>query len=402
MGADDSGDDLVVGEGNEAQSGTGLFGNVDSDGKYPDGVVLAVRASGLIQNACDGIQSFATTGGTGLYAESDWGDGVFGYTKGNSNSGAVGKNDGNGFGLFGHSVGGDGVFGLSNGDEKSGAVGRNDAAGYGVFGHSERGTGVYGESLAVEGDRRIGVRGIAQNGGIGVHGETQDGTGVRGTSVTGNYGFGDAGVVGVASAETNGAGIFGISESADGGRGVYGMSPAGDGVFGYSTGDDMSGTVGRNDAAGYGVFGHSERGTGVYGETHAVDGLRRFGVHGVAANGGVGVQGDSVDGTGVSGQSAYGPGVQGSSGADVGVEGTCLNGAGVRGLGSDWGVAGTSPKGYGGSFAGGRAAIRLEPAMTQGAPKTGTHQAGELFVDSGGALYYCRTGGTPGTWVHLA
>jgi len=173
-------------------------------------------------------------------------------------------------------------------------------------------------------------------------------------------------------------------------------------VFGYSTGDDMSGTVGRNDAAGYGVFGHSERGTGVYGETHAVDGLRRFGVHGVAANGGVGVQGDSVDGSGVSGQSAYGPGVQGNSGTDVGVEGTCLNGAGVRGLGSDWGVAGTSPKGYGGSFAGGRAAIRLEPATTQGAPKAGTHQAGELFVDSGGALYYCRTGGTPGTWVHLA
>src|SRR6516165_9846220 len=296
---------LSLGQLNDSDGATELRGVVDRHGDYDGGYVLMVRAGQIYDpdHSCDGIQAIAIHAGTGLHAESDWGDGVFGYTKGDGNSGAVGK---------------------------------NDAGGYGVYGHSARGTGVYGES------------------------------------------------------------------------------PAGDGVFGYSTSNDNSGAVGKNDAGGYGVYGHSEQGTGIFGESLAVEGDRMIGVHGVAVNRGTGVKGETQNGTGVlgetqggpgvSGKSVSGPGVEGRSGSYVGVDGFCLNGTGVHGLGGDSGVTGTSQKGYGGTFGGprARAAIRLLPAETPGAPTTGTHQVGELFVDSQGALYYCRKGGTPGTWVTLA
>ena len=407
---------LSLGQLNDSDGATELRGVVDRHGHYDGGYVLMVRAGQIYDpdHSCDGIQAIAIHAGTGLYAESDWGDGVFGYTKGDGNSGAVGKNDAGGYGVYGHSArgtgvygespAGDGVFGYSTSNDNSGAVGKNDAGGYGVYGHSEQGTGIYGESLAVEGDRMIGVHGVAVNRGTGVKGETQNGTGVLGISPSGTYDWGDGGVVGVASAETGGAGVLGISDSTNDGVGVLGRAPQGDGVFGYSTGDQKSGAVGRNDAGGYGVFGHSERGTGVYGESLATEGDRRIGVHGVAVSDGTGVQGETQDGPGVSGQSVSGPGVEGRSGSYVGVDGFCLNGTGVHGLGGDSGVTGTSQKGYGGTFGGprARAAIRLLPAETPGAPTTGTHQVGELFVDSQGALYYCRKGGTPGTWVTLA
>jgi hypothetical protein len=57
--------------------------------------------------------------------------------------------------------------------------------------------------------------------------------------------------------------------------------------------------------------------------------------------------------------------------------------------------------GLGGSFDGTLAPLRLVPAATAGAPKSGTHAAGELYVDSAGRLFYCRAGGTPGTWSEL-
>jgi cation transport ATPase len=35
---------------------------------------------------------------------------------------------------------------------------------------------------------------------------------------------------------------------------------------------------------------------------------------------------------------------------------------------------------------------------TTGAPTTGNHKMGELFVDNTGSLYFCILDGTPGTW----
>jgi hypothetical protein len=46
-------------------------------------------------------------------------------------------------------------------------------------------------------------------------------------------------------------------------------------------------------------------------------------------------------------------------------------------------------------------AVPTDPAHTQiGAPTTGTHAAGEVFVDSTGTIWSCITAGTPGVWVY--
>ena len=54
--------------------------------------------------------------------------------------------------------------------------------------------------------------------------------------------------------------------------------------------------------------------------------------------------------------------------------------------------------GYGGSFRGGLAPLKLEPSISQGPPTDGTHSMGEFYVDNQGVLYFCVTDGTPGTW----
>ena len=59
---------------------------------------------------------------------------------------------------------------------------------------------------------------------------------------------------------------------------------------------------------------------------------------------------------------------------------------------------GQSVNGLGGEFIGGEAPLRLVPSATTGAPKTGTHHKGELYVDSNFDLFYCKADGTPGTW----
>ncbi len=56
--------------------------------------------------------------------------------------------------------------------------------------------------------------------------------------------------------------------------------------------------------------------------------------------------------------------------------------------------------GYGLRASGGLAPLFLVGSGSS-APTTGTHQAGELFVDIAGTLYYCATGGVPGTWRKL-
>jgi hypothetical protein len=86
-----------------------------------------------------------------------------------------------------------------------------------------------------------------------------------------------------------------------------------------------------------------------------------------------------------------------------GIRGSARNaGSGVSGASQTGaGVAGSSTSGYGGSFGGGKAQLRLLPGAAAGAPTTGAHVAGELYADSAGALFSCVTTGTPGTWAAL-
>jgi hypothetical protein len=62
------------------------------------------------------------------------------------------------------------------------------------------------------------------------------------------------------------------------------------------------------------------------------------------------------------------------------------------------GVEGRSILGRGGVFRGSRAQVRLYPSTAKTKPATG--QRGDLFVDAGGRLWYCKTTGTG--WVQLA
>jgi hypothetical protein len=78
--------------------------------------------------------------------------------------------------------------------------------------------------------------------------------------------------------------------------------------------------------------------------------------------------------------------------------------SGVYGYGVNGaaGVTGNSTTAIGGVFTGGTAPLRLTPGGATGAPATGAHGAGELYVDNKGSLFYCTTAGTPGTWVDLS
>ena len=132
-----------------------------------------------------------------------------------------------------------------------------------------------------------------------------------------------------------------------------------DGVIGFCAGGPMSSGVHGFSFDGRAVVGTGDAGIGVLGEIRT----------GNSSPNSIAVQADNE-----------------STGAGaIGVKATATAGTG----------------GLGGSFAGSRAPLLLVPASTNGAPKTGTHAPGELYVDAKGDLYYCRAAGTPGTWVNL-
>lgn len=84
-----------------------------------------------------------------------------------------------------------------------------------------------------------------------------------------------------------------------------------------------------------------------------------------------------------------------TSGSGDGVEAWSVgsgSGCGVRA------IAGPTAA-YGVHAEGGKAQLYLKPSPTAGAPTTGAHLLGEIFVDAAGKLYSCTTAGTPGTWT---
>jgi hypothetical protein len=278
-----------------------------------------------------------------------------------------------------------GVLGL--GKQGTGVRGTVESSGHGVLGEAGVGFGVKGEVTHADG---IGVAGSGP------------GTGVRGEGATGVRGVGVSGGVGISGrAAPYGYGVRGSSDSGFGvlgevvdGTGVQGSSSTSFGVRGVSTGG--TGVRGESQTA-TGIYGRSVSHTGVtgYGGVYGVVGQCDAGgtaVDGASSNGGTGVWGRSLPtGYGVRGESASGFGVRGDATSGIGVAGAASNGTGVSGQGK-----------LGGDFSGTRAAIRLAPSATAGAPTTGSHARGELVCDKNGGLWFCRTGGVPGTWVRIA
>lgn len=189
----------------------------------------------------------------------------------------------------------------------------------------------------------------------------------------------------------------------DGGSGVYGVTygdgDGGAGVYGITKGADSVGVKGENqyggkpsdsgEHVGAGVLGRGYY--GVYGQASVNGGKQPRGSRGSFGNvggslGAVGVRGEAklndsrvLPGIGVLGESDWGLGVVGQS-----IE--------------RHGVVGSSKNGYGGSFESPFAQVFLHPAPSVGAPKAGNHNAGELFCDAHGNLFFCVETGEPGTW----
>jgi hypothetical protein len=172
-------------------------------------------------------------------------------------------------------------------------------------------------------------------------------------------------------------------------------------------GSDLSGghtTKITNTTAGFAaIWGNSSAatmaGVGVRGDA-ATANANGAGVWGNATGGAIGVRGNATSsGIGVSGEAGSGIGVSGRSSSAAGVQGSSASSSGVLGVGVV-GVAGTSfpSGGIGGVFDGATAQFKLVPKPTQGKPTSGTHQKGEIYMDSKASLFICTANGTPGTW----
>jgi hypothetical protein len=92
--------------------------------------------------------------------------------------------------------------------------------------------------------------------------------------------------------------------------------------------------------------------------------------------------------TGVWGQAVFGQGVVGK----VTNSGSAIFGSAPNG---GTGIVSNAPKGP---------SLRLNPvaSTTQVPPTSGTFQTGSFMVDSSGHIWYCTSGGTPGTWIKLS
>jgi hypothetical protein len=112
------------------------------------------------------------------------------------------------------------------------------------------------------------------------------------------------------------------------------------------------------------------------------------GVFGVTLNGnGIGVEGNNGGTTGT------GAGVWGNANSSTGFGVLATNNAGI-------GVRGASTGGRGGQFAGAAAQVQLVPGSKNTHPTSG--HRGDLYADSTGRLWFCKTSGTTATWHQIA
>jgi hypothetical protein len=244
---------------------------------------------------------------------------------------------------------------------------------------------------------------------------TSSATGVSGTSDTGTGGFFSSSL-----ANSNATGVTAFAYVAVNAQGtsigVQGYSNLGTGALGSTI--NGTGTQGES-TTGTGVLGHSVSGTGIAGSTDspAVNAVAIIGTitspapgtdsaavsgvnNGINANGSGVVGSHAGGGTGVAGSSSNGIGGSFAGGTGTGVQATGAMGVIAVGT-SGPGIKSQSTSNYGGDFAGGRAPIVLRAAPTAGAPTTGSHNTGELYVAATGKLFFCVESGTPGTWKQV-
>ena len=167
------------------------------------------------------------------------------------------------------------------------------------------------------------------------------------------------------------------------------QSSYGRAVQGTSTGNDGVGVYGEGPAAG--IAGYSTNGLGVYAvsaTSHALFAdMQESYPAGIALSG---VYGRATNGIGVTGFGRIGLRATG----DV---------AGVQATASEIGYPAIEARGDVGISVGTtRTAFRFDNTATSPLTSGGTYQTRDIVVDSAGDLWFCTSGGTPGTWRQLA
>jgi hypothetical protein len=362
-----------------------LFGIEVSSSTLNDATVQSTNYGGGI--AIEGTTTAANK--AAIYAKNDGGgEAIIGEATGSASTGIKGTGptgvwgnttDAAGTGLWGDggATGVKGIgssLGVSGEATDSGSTGIKGSGPYGAWGHATvpTGTGLWGDGGAT------GVKGIGTD--TGVSGEGQ--TGVHGLSAVNGYG----GVTGLHTG-SGGYGLIGDG-SGSSGAGVLGRNNAGTGV----KGEGRTGVLGLSSASQWPAVrgAHSGNGDGVVGETAdaAMAGVKGYNISSHTSARGVVGYGH----TGVLGE-----------GQTTGVHGKTTSGNALLGEASNTGtgVRGTSAKGYGGYFKGGKAQLYLAPGAGSGAPTAGSHFRGEFYLDSGATLWICVGSGTPGTWKRV-
>src|SRR5438128_3258550 len=209
------------------------------------------------------------------------------------------------------------------------------------------------------------------------------------------------------------AGAGGTAGSGGVANGVYGYTDngAGNGVVGYNSNavaGSGAGVLGKAfGSTATGVQGTNTAGTAVSGSSDSTAGSATavLGVITSPSPGGfssaVRGQNNGTGGLGIGvwgSQAGFGWGMYATSVSGIGVNASGGSGTGVSAIGAT-GVSASGSTGVGGSFAGGRAPITLSPAGAPGAPTTGAHAKGDVWVDSRGTQWICTATGTPGTFA---
>ena len=122
-------------------------------------------------------------------------------------------------------------------------------------------------------------------------------------------------------------------------------------------------------------------------------GLDGIGVWGSQAGSGWGVYGSVSSGIGVRADGGTGTGVNG-----IGATGVSATGSGKTGVGVSASASGRG--GRGGVFAGTAAQVQLSPGAKSTHPTSGVR--GDLYADSAGRLWFCKTSGSTASWHQIA
>jgi hypothetical protein len=238
-------------------------------------------SSGPIDNngALFSVNNFGITDGWAIYGHSQNNLGVFGQTHGNSQSGVLGRNDGDtgvdGAGVFGYaSTAAHGILGISEQGDGVRAV-TNGKGKHAIYAQTSQLTSVAGHFV------HLGLRNSANDpapsaltadvggDGWGVFSRSVSGLGVFGQTTDGG-----SGVLG-RNEGPSGHAVHGYSSA--GASGVRGDSVGADGVIGNTTAANKSGVVGfASNPSANGVAGINAQGTGVFGQTGAAGGTAAF------------------------------------------------------------------------------------------------------------------------------